>query len=265
MNQLNRLKRSPPVQFVRKWQFMAERQLSRSRGRPVIHFLHIGKTGGTAIRNAFHGRHHFKAPRALFVIHHHGTRLPDIPKTDGVFFVVRDPLSRFVSGFYSRLRKGQPRIYNPWTEDEATAFATFGTPNHLGESLSSDSVELQEQAMQAMRTIGHVRNSYWDWFRDEELVASCSDRIVWVGRQEHLDQDFERLRELFDLPGSVYLPIDKVRSHRNPDGLNKSLSELAARNLREWYRSEYKFVSCLISSGLIQPEYIKDMEIDKAS
>jgi hypothetical protein len=265
MNQLNRLKRLPPVQLVRKWQFQVERQLSRSRGRPVIHFLHIGKTAGTAIRNAFHGRHHFKSSKALFVIHHHGTRLCDIPKTDGIFFVVRDPVSRFVSGFYSRLRKGQPRIFNPWTEDEAIAFTNFPTPNLLGESLSSNSVDVRDQASSAMRSIGHVRNSYWDWFGDKLLLASCADRIVWVGRQEKLGQDFYRLKDEFELPESMDLPADKVKSHRNPESFDKSLSELAVKNLREWYAMEYEFISCLIKHKLLQPEYVDEMENIKSS
>lgn len=260
MKSMAGFRRSWPAQYLRRWQFRAERYWARARSRRVLHFLHIGKTAGTAIRNAFDGRHHFHAENSLFVIHHHGTRLEHIPEGDGVFFVVRDPLSRFVSGFYSRMRKGQPRIFNPWTDDEELAFSRFSTPNELGEALSSNQKRKRDQARHAMKAIGHIRNSYWDWFGSPPLLEARAGQIAWIGRQERLSEDFDQLRRMFALPESVQLPQDEVRSHRNPDQLDKKLSDLAISSLKEWYRREYMFLAQLIDLGLLPAEYTVDRE-----
>ena len=71
-------------------------------------------------------------------------------------FFIRDPLSRFVSAFNSRLREGRPRYHYPWREEERIAFAVFRTPDQLGSALSSDDPAQREQAEQAMRSIGHL-------------------------------------------------------------------------------------------------------------
>ena len=90
----------------------------------VIHFLHIGKSGGTAIKHALNDAKHVESGLS-FVLHPHSTRLSDIPVGDKVLFTLRDPLSRFCSGFYSRLRKGQPRYNFEWSEGESRAFSKF--------------------------------------------------------------------------------------------------------------------------------------------
>ena len=47
------------------------------------------------------------------VLHSHDCELRQIPSGDKVFFTVRDPIDRFVSGFNSRKRRGQPLFDNP--------------------------------------------------------------------------------------------------------------------------------------------------------
>ena len=49
------------------------------------------------------------------MIHGHGVRLADVPLDDDVFFVIRHPLERFVSGFNSRLHRGRPLRDITWT------------------------------------------------------------------------------------------------------------------------------------------------------
>ena len=97
-----------------------KRQLIRLAHRisrkPAAHFLHIGKTGGTAIIDVLR---QYAQASPYFVYHHpHYVRLIDIPKGEKVFFFLRDPITRFVSGFYSRQRQGKPRHNLPWSVDE---------------------------------------------------------------------------------------------------------------------------------------------------
>ena len=45
-----------------------------------------------------------------------------------------------------------------------------------------------------MRAIGHVRSSYWDWFKDPDYFKRRSDHILWIGHQESLDRSHSRQR-----------------------------------------------------------------------
>ena len=60
-------------------------------------------------------------------------------------FFVRDPISRFVSGFNSRLRKGLPKMYFPWAPGEKLAFSRFATPNQLALALSSSDAGAKQE------------------------------------------------------------------------------------------------------------------------
>src|SRR6056297_1213665 len=95
-----------------------------------VHFLHIRKAGGTAIKEALKDI----AVKQNVILHPHKTRLKDIPEGEKVFFFLRNPVSRFVSGFNSRLREGKPRYNSPWNEGEKVAFSRFPTANDLAEA-----------------------------------------------------------------------------------------------------------------------------------
>ena len=92
------------------------RRWHRLRGREVVHLLHIGKTGGTALKTALAGA---ASPTHVLILEDHPTRLRSVPVGERVAFFVRDPLTRFVSGFLSRQRKGRPRYFHDWSAEEA--------------------------------------------------------------------------------------------------------------------------------------------------
>ena len=81
--------------------------------------IHIGKTGGSAVRDAL--------IRAGVLDHYvlkfygHWFKLTDVPKGEKVIFFLRDPISKFVSGFYSRKRQGKPLYNVPWRPFEEVA------------------------------------------------------------------------------------------------------------------------------------------------
>ena len=151
-----------------------------------IHFLHVGKTGGSALKEAL------KKSAPDVVNHGHKTRLCNIPIGDKAFFFIREPCSRFMSGFNSRQRRGRPRFDNPWSRGERIAFEAYPTANSLAESLYTND---HEQAVAAMRSIYHVRSSIYDWIiSDNYIRARCGD-IILIGLQEQLDQDFQHLKD----------------------------------------------------------------------
>jgi hypothetical protein len=210
------------------------------QGRQVVHLLHIGKTGGTAIKHALSP--YLDLDRWAIFLSAHSVTLKSVPSGEKVIFFTRDPIKRFVSAFFSRQRQGLPRHHLPWSEEEAIVFKEFETPNQLGEALTSADDGLRTRAQAAMKSIRHIRSSYWGWFGDEAYLASRAADILFAGRQETLTQDFEQLKALLGLPANLTLPTDEVQAHRNPGNLNKNLSESAEANLRDWYARDYEFL-----------------------
>jgi len=97
------------------------------------HLLHIGKTGGNALKHALRP---YKTSGSLDIVFHpHSVRLSDVPVGESVLFMLRDPVDRFISGFNSRRRRGRPLNNFEWTQDEAAAFTAFPTANDLAEAL----------------------------------------------------------------------------------------------------------------------------------
>jgi len=226
--------------LARKARARAQLAWHRAQGKPCVHFLHLGKTGGSAVKHAIE---HCRNPHLCYVLylHAHETTLRDVPRGHKFFFFIRDPLSRFVSGFYSRQRQGRPRYYLRWTPGERTAFERFESPNALGLALSSADPGERAAAEAAMRSILHVKDSYWNWFESREYFIERLPDLFFIGFQEQLAEDFEVLRNNLFLP-CLSLPEDEVLAHRNPPGLDRTLEPEAAANLRRWYASDYAFV-----------------------
>jgi hypothetical protein len=207
------------------------------------HFLHIGKTGGTALKHALEpaARRH-----AWLHLHPHATRLADVPRGQRAFFFLRDPIARFVSGFESRRRQGRPRYDYPWNEAEAEAFGTFASADSLARALAAPDPSLRERAIAAMRGIRHLQDSYWDWLGSPGELASRAGEILFIGRQEHLESDARRLGELLGVELAP-LPADPVLAHRNPRPAEGALSEEARVHLAAWYRADYEAIDACVA------------------
>ena len=86
---------------VRDWLAHRTRNSHATEHEP-IHLFHIGKTAGTALKQALLDH---PSPTYSVLLHGHGVTLADVPAGEKFMFVIRDPLSRFVSGFNGRLRE----------------------------------------------------------------------------------------------------------------------------------------------------------------
>jgi hypothetical protein len=217
-----------------------ERLLLRIQNKQIVHFLHIGKTGGTAVKYAV--RHYATGSHYKLFLHPHGVTLKDVPQGDAVVFFLRDPISRFVSGFYSRQRQGRPRYFTQWSPEEQTAFEEFSTPEQLAAALDSTDPVKKGRAESAMRSIEHVRDSFWRWFESESYFRSRLSDVFFVGSQECLAEDFSILKSRLGLPDTAVLPDDDVIAHRNPGDLDRTLGDEAIASLERWYEDDYQFM-----------------------
>ena len=218
--------------------------------RVTVRFVHVGKTGGSPIKAALkkhrlayhHEEKAHKAPETpygrIWIPKAHGMRLSKVPEGDYFFFCVRDPLKRFVSGFYSRLRKGQPKYNVEWRPAERVAFEEFPTPRRLAKALVSDDAGERERAHDAMSAIPHLRPME-NWTGTPDELRERIDHLLYIGRQETLAADWEQLKRLLELPARIELPTDPVVSHRRDTSQDEPLDDEATEILRDWYQRDY--------------------------
>ena len=234
----------------------------------TIHFLHIGKTGGSAIKEAlkrgikeqdiYSKTKKLKDNTILeikdlseqfdqIILHGHGTTLKEIPETDWFFFCIRDPLSRFVSGFYSRQRQGKPRYNIPWNAKEERAFRHFETANDLAEALSSKSPSVRNRAEQAMQNIRHVKTSISRWIVDPIYFNERKKNLLCILEQKTLEEDFTKLLQNLRYKRELNLSTDtKITHQADASKSNITLSKLALQNLNNHYATDvkiYKFLT----------------------
>jgi hypothetical protein len=208
--------------------------------RPPLNVLHIGKTGGTALKHVLQenaGTSHYQ-----LLFRGHDVTLADIPPGEQFMFLIRDPLTRFVSAFNGRLREDRPRYHYPWRDEERVAFAIFKTPDQLAVALSSEDDEERRQAEAAMHGIGHVNTPYTFWFPHESAFRARLSDVFFIGLQDRLDDDFELLRRKLRLPDGVAMPHDETAAHKTPAGFTSQLSDRGRTNLERWYARDVAFV-----------------------
>jgi hypothetical protein len=208
--------------------------------RPPLNVLHIGKTGGTALKHVL--REHQDASRYQLLFRGHDVTLADVPVGEQLMFLIRDPLTRFVSAFNGRLREDRPRYHYPWRDEEKVAFGIFKTPDQLAIALSSGDEEERRQAEEAMHGIGHVNTPYTFWFRDEATFRKRLDDVFFIGLQDRLDDDFDLLRRKLGLSDEAHMPRDETVAHKTPEGFDDQLSGRGRVNLERWYAWDVEFV-----------------------
>jgi hypothetical protein len=210
----------------------------------AVHFLHVSKAGGSALRHAIRASRaqaggRLSSPWGRLRSHDHSFRFMDVGSDDMAVITLRDPVTRFVSGFLSRLRKGAPRYYNEWTANEGRSFEWFSSPRELADALAESSGEPRERAEFSMRSIRHVRDPMTYWTGDAGYVRERAENVLYVARQETLDTDWEFLKELLDLPRGQMLPRDPVAAHRSTDEVDREISPKGVKALQEWYAADY--------------------------
>jgi hypothetical protein len=205
-----------------------------------IHYLHIGKTAGTQIKSIItqinQTTHKFR-----ITAHPHHIQLRHINLSHEYFFSIRSPTTRFLSGFYSRKRKGRPRYNREWSDHERRSFAIFQHANELAESLFEDS-SMGLQAFCAMKSIQHCAYNQCDFFNTLGFIFEIREPIAII-RQEFFKQDIEWFCSVIGLDFSVSISDNHIVVHANEYAGCPPLSEKALRNLRDWYRQDFEFYS----------------------
>lgn len=203
-----------------------------------IHFLHIGKNAGNQILHLCRQLEKFDFE---FIKENHRTKKYDLPKNSKYFFSIRDPITRFVSGFYSRKRKGMPKYYSEWSPDEKFAFSQFDHANDLAESLLRED-DIGEKALVAANSISHIAMHQVDWFtKSSNLIQDPPLAII---RVEKFNYDFNRFLKKLGIDKCIEdlnISDDPTIAHKNNYTKIPNLSQLAIKNLKIWYARDIIF------------------------
>ena len=203
-----------------------------------ICLLHIGKTGGSFLRSILKTVE--SLPANLHILKHSDT-LESTRRRFGddrqLAFVVREPKSRFVSAFNSRMRQGRPTYSSQWSAAEAAAFQWFEDANSLAEALGADDDRMRSAAYFAMDNIQHLKLNYQHFLtsvaelkREKRNIRCCVD----------LTELDAKLSDVLTAMGVKGLPLDKHAKRHETPAAPIVLSEIAERNLREYWAHEFE-------------------------
>ena len=216
----------------------ADRQADQIEANLV--FVHIGKNAGTQIVNLLDQVSKLTSLKISKVGHH--VKLAEIEPSTPYLFSIRNPVDRFKSAFYSRKRKGQPRLYSEWSEHEALAFSRFEHANDLAENLFAKDARGAD-AMAAIQSISHTAMHQIDWFTSTGFFLETRPP-VWIIRQEEFNQDFEEFLKRANLNvrlADLTVAKDAKRAHKNDYTEVPPLTSKAESNLSLWYCRDFEF------------------------
>jgi len=206
----------------------------------TVHYLHIGKCGGTAVKDLA-GRVNQLRAGLRIVAHGHSVKLKDLPPDAPYFFAIRNPVTRFYSAFYMRKRNEAPRLFREWSEGERAAYERFPEANDLAESLFGG-MPLAGHAFAAMRSIGHMTYQHL-WFDIGDLLKRRPP--VGILRQEKLAEDVAALLRTLGIASEVSLPENPTRARRNDYSSTPPPSAKAIENLERWYAADIEYYRLL--------------------
>lgn len=215
------------------------RRVYRStHSKRVVYFPHIGKAAGSQVKQMIEQVNRETSGVYMKPLSHDVT-LVDLPEPSDYFFSIRNPITRFRSGFYSRKRRGRPLNDIAWSPHEETAFADFEHAVDLAEALFAPG-EKGMRAAAAIKSIRHTAQDQIDWFALAGDIFKVRPPI-WVLRQEHLEADMAVLIERLGLDVTPQPRRDAKGAHANDYSGVPELSEEGIANLERWYVQDFAF------------------------
>ena len=202
-------------------------------------YLHIPKTGGTSLRNAFMLA---QTPVPFVVAPSHAITLLNIETF--CIFSIRDPLDRFCSGFWERatnhkrkqINKGvnilfQGGGYQDLAKGEQNIFRDFPTPNHFLTALRQGTADRDEHE-----------------FGKTPLNLLLSPLTYWLGKLPTYKKHEVKVKNVYELNSlsrimheqGINLPQDPFlkRSRKQFPEINQSYS--ISKENREWFEQELR-------------------------
>lgn len=245
-----------------------------------IVLIHIGKTGGTYIKEKLSIIYNKKIKQ------YHCRSKNYLTKDNDEQYIIwiRNPISKFVSAFNyintiinlkrKDLNDKQKQnksikwllelkhIYNNYNPTYLKFIKILNTPNKLAESLFSPDPEIAKMVKVIMTTeiFNHLKCSIGWYLNNGEFIKKHNDKILFVGRQETLDEDFSKLCQKLEINNID--SSNKINENILSKPEDKYLSPLAIKNIIEWYKdTDYAALIELKNHGWITEEILESYYI----
>lgn len=239
---------------MRSWR----QTISRFLDKPEVHFLHVGKTGGTSLHKDLRVSYK-KAPwllwrhKVLLRMLNHSETILDIPSHAGIAFYVRHPLALLQSAFYNYHPEYQNHHFNSSDIPELVEwYMEFPDFQSWVEGLKNHS-DAAEKGFQLNMHL-HRRLEYY-LINDQTLMA-FRNRIVFVGLTEAFQEDTDRFVK-FARMASIE---KKLNASNRPNDVRLTESQIAFLESR--FANDYSiYQTCLeirkdqVEQGLHIPQF----------
>lgn len=213
-----------------------------------VYFINVGRTGLHAVRSAMEESHE-RNYRPIF--YNLDRRLADVPEEQKIALIYRDPIARFVSGFYSRKLKGGPNFEVRWDSREEAVFTKFMTPSELLEAVDSSYKADRYLAIMALREVSHLRNSLCWYFRSPDNINARLNEFVFLQNFDELGTSIKTFNKAFNCEVDLAMILDEERAVMNGA---QQLSSKAKAVFQRLFPHEYEIYGFL--------EYIRSSRND---
>ncbi len=207
--------------------------------RTKLHFLNMGRSSIPSLKNFLSQLYSSKYE---LIFHDQSKALREIPFGEKICCIYRDPVQRFISGFYSRKMLGQPLFDVPWTEQEKVTFSHFDTPDQLAKALGSDNPQKKEHGLFAMKNTGFLNKNYGWWLGDKSLLDKRKEDFLLIGDVSDITNILSKLSTLLDIKvEQEFVDLDEREVAEQDFGLSGD----ALSNLKSWYKEDYELLRYL--------------------
>jgi hypothetical protein len=214
--------------------------------------LHVPRTGGTAIKASLIPgyRRHPKDIRFLqtkingVYICNHKQKLDN---KDKYIIFVRDPIDRFVSHFI-------------FLRNHAKGYDTENYMNPSADKVIFSYENINDFAKDIFRLNLKKFVKFLDILINPYNIRKCKENIFFVGRTEHLENDFIVMQS--ELKIEKYIYINKKYTNKRPDAyINMTkLDKKSLQNLREYLNRDYEIIRRLVSFNFLNDDYLKEIK-----
>ena len=236
----------------------------------TIKFIHIGKCGGSTIRQ-----------NLTDIQYYHLSREYDTGENYIIW--IRNPIHRFVSAFYYVKNLIEMNVDNINIEDVTfqnyfsppeiirkiqngqvyskeyeKLVCSFQTVNELAESIyETNNPEKMEKAQKLMNSMEeHIFKGIGWYLCNGDFVERNYKNIIFVGTHENMNSDLKKLGKLLRKKMNLNYALRK-----NKKSNNKFLSPKAIKNIKNFYKNtDYKALEKLLKYGFITKKLLDEYQ-----
>lgn len=234
--------------------------------------IHVAKCGGLNLLHKIEKNHNIKIKEIHE--HHYQKHIKKIYNNNKNEYILllRDPITRFISGFFYWFKLYKKFIntgkvfkkikdshyYTIKLYHKKKFFEFFDTPNKLAESLDSSNNTIKNLGNKFMRNIKLNNHGFFYYLINKKFINLIYPRIKYVIKQEKYNDDFNLFYDNFCKDMNLKkknLNLDKIINNTNEFNNLKFLSDRAKKNLKSYFKRDYKILKYLVKKNIITQDY----------